>query len=106
MDVEHFTTTFADDVASVKKLLDEKGVFYPVDFLIEKGFLSLREYLQWEQDRDRDYLENKVNVPTKELGERIMNACKIAANLSGHCVEYERIELGRPPMRDKEARTC
>jgi len=101
-----YEENIANIVMTTKQLLDEKGVFYPVDLLIQQGYLSLHEYVAWEGERDRDYLERKMDIPFNlfSLSEMLQLGCESAKISGGLCIEFERIEVGKPPTRDSEAR--
>jgi len=91
-----------DDAVLIKNILDEKGVFYLVDFLICRGYMSLQEYVEWELDKDRDYLDRKIVVSEKHL----KKICALAKKLSKSPIKFERKvnDKRKPSSRSAQAR--
>ncbi len=98
-------SAIADDViVYVAESLNVKGVFYPVDLLIQQNCLCLQDYVSWARAKDRSYLVQKMDISSEHISELLEFACRIAEEMGAHRIEFERLEMGKPPIREKELR--
>jgi len=91
------------EIDVVDRLLLEKGVYLPADLLMELGYMSLQEYLDWILTPDRDYLERVNRLPIDEVHEKLAIANAYAEVKTAPAKEYSPfLHSGKSFCRDRE----